>query len=141
MTKLLISADDRALQSAFEACAVAPADFDHRAHVRLAYVYLCQDSTDQAHERMKALLLRFLRHLGVDVGKYHETVTRAWIMAVRHFKEETPGACRSADECIDRNPRLLDSRIMLKHYSAEVLWSAAAREQFVAPDVRPIPEH
>lgn len=38
------------------------------------------------------------------------------------------------------NPRLLDSRIMLEHYSAEVLFSPEARQSFVQPDVRAIPE-
>jgi hypothetical protein len=47
--------------------------------------------------------------------------------------------CDSAGEFIAANPRLLDSRIMLKHYSAEVLFSPAARESFVRPDIRSIP--
>jgi hypothetical protein len=49
--------------------------------------------------------------------------------------------CRSADEFIERNPKLLDSGIMLSHYSCEVLFSSAARAAFVVPDVEPIPEH
>jgi hypothetical protein len=35
---------------------------------------------------------------------------------------------------------LLDSKIMLTHYSASVLDSADARASFVAPDLDPIPE-
>lgn len=134
------SSDDEAFRRAFEAFEVAAAEFDHRAHVRLAYIYLCDQSTEQAYESMKSALLAFLDHLGVDTSKYHETITRAWIMAVRHFMEETP-ACGSADEFIERNPRLLDSKIMLSHYSAEVLFSAAARAAFVEPDVESIPDH
>ncbi|HVH93111.1 MAG TPA: hypothetical protein VM783_17235, partial [Candidatus Acidoferrum sp.] len=59
--------------TAFEACEVAPEAFDHAAHVRLAYIYLCEHSVDAAVLRMKAALLAFLTHLGVDDGKYHET--------------------------------------------------------------------
>lgn len=135
------SAADRDFRRAFEAGEVAAADFDHRAHVRLAYVYLCEGSAEEAHERMKAALLGFLDHLGADRSKYHETVTRAWVMAVQHFMRVTPARCRSADEFIERNPVLLDSKIMLSHYSAEVLFSPAARAEFVEPDVEPIPEH
>lgn len=50
-------------------------------------------------------------------------------------------ACRSADELIALHPQLLDPKIMLGHYSAEVLFSPTARARFVAPDVEPIPEH
>ena len=39
------------------------------------------------------------------------------------------------------NPRLLDSKIMLSHYSAEVLFSPGARQAFVQPDIQSIPEH
>jgi hypothetical protein len=45
----------------------------------------------------------------------------------------------SASDFITRNPELLDSRIMLTHYSASVLFSAEAREAFVEPDLDPIP--
>ena len=47
----------------------------------------------------------------------------------------------SADDFIDRNPILLDSKIMLTHYSAGLLFSDAARAAFVEPDLDPIPRH
>lgn len=89
---------------------------------------------------MKSALLAFLKHHGVDPSKYHETMTRAWIMAVRHFMERTPDA-DSADAFIDANPRLLDPKIMLTHYSAELLFSDEARDAFAVPDIDPIPTY
>jgi hypothetical protein len=47
----------------------------------------------------------------------------------------------SADDFIARTPILLDSRIMLTHYSAQRLFSPAARAAFVEPDLDPIPRH
>ena len=134
-----MSPDDRRFLEAFEACNIAPEAFDHPAHVRLAYIYLCEHAVDAAVVRMKDALLGFLAHNGIDPGKYHETITRAWVMAVAHFMHES-SPCDSAATFMARNPRLLDSQIMLKHYSAEVLFSPAARREFVQPDVRPIPE-
>jgi hypothetical protein len=61
-------------------------------------------------------------------------------MAVRHFMERTP-ASASADEFIEANPALLDSKIMLTHYSAELLFSPEARSAFKEPDQDPIPRH
>ena len=134
------SPEDQAFVRAFEACQVAPEAFDHAAHVRLDYIYLCEAPVDAAADRMKQALLAFLAHLGIGPSKYHETITRAWIMAVSHFMNETE-ACESATAFMALNPRLLNSKIMLKHYSAEVLFSPQAREEFIQPDVRPIPRH
>ena len=132
------SPDDLAFARAFEAFGVKPDDFNHAAHVRLAYVYLCEGPVPAA-ERMKGALLAFLEHLGAPPGKFHETMTRAWIMAVAHFMDES-APCDSASAFMSANPRLLDSKIMLKHYSAEVLFSPEARVGFVRPDLREIPE-
>jgi len=40
------------------------------------------------------------------------------------------GPTASADELIDANPELLDSRMMLTHYSAELLFSEEARRSW-----------
>ena len=89
---------------------------------------------------MQNALLAFLQCHGIDVSKYHETMTRAWIMAVRHFMEISPD-CDSSEAFIERNPRMLDSKIMMTHYSASVLFSDEARARFVEPDLSPIPRY
>ena len=133
-----LSLDDQNFRREFEALGCAPADFNHGAHVRLAYVYLSENDADTAHRLMRDALLSFIRHHGVAESKYHETITRAWIMAVRHFMEITPMAA-SFDDFIVKSQALLDTKIMLTHYSAEVLFSAEARARFVKPDLDPIP--
>jgi len=133
-----ISADDLEFRREFETCNVAPDNFNHAAHVRLGYIYLCETSIEEAAEKMKRSLLAFLSHLGVDEGKYHETVTRAWIMAVHHFMTKSK-ECHSAAEFISCNTDLLDTKIMLTHYSAEVLYSPQARQSFVRPNIQAIP--
>jgi hypothetical protein len=135
-----LSASDQNFRAEFDACRLSPAVFDHRAHVRLAYVYLVEHDVETAHGLMQHGLLNFLRHHGIDASKYHETMTRAWVMAVRHFMEVSPGS-ESADTFIENNPKLLDSKIMMTHYSAEVLFSDEARAKFVEPNLSPIPRH
>ncbi|MEO8275029.1 MAG: hypothetical protein ABI639_02360 [Thermoanaerobaculia bacterium] len=132
-----LSGRDRDFLLAFETCAIAPGDFSHEAHVRIGYSYLVENDDEAAVEKMRAALLHFLAHHGVPREKFHETLTRAWVLAVRHFMNR--GATASADEFIAANPELLDSRIMLTHYSASVLFSPDARAGFVAPDIQPIP--
>lgn len=134
------SPEDRSFLRRFESCQLPAKEFDHRGHLRLAYVYLSDHEVDPAHDRMRRSLLRFLAHHGVDPTKYHETMTRAWILAVRHFMAQCPES-HSAESFIESDPRMLDSRIMLTHYSAELLFSTDARQEFVEPDLSPIPEH
>ncbi len=134
----LPSAADQDFRRRFEAGEVLPADFNHRAHLRLAYVYLCENDTDTAHQLMQRALWSFIERHGIDPAKYHETITRAWVMAVRHFMENTlPTA--SAESFIEKNPVMLNPQILLTHYSAEVLYSDEARAWFVEPNLAPIP--
>ena len=134
------SAKDQAFRAEFELCTFPPSEWDHRAHLRLAYVYLTEHDADTAYQLMRDALLAFLEHSRVDPSKYHDTMTRAWILAVRHFMEATSSQ-DSADSFIEQNPEMLDSKIMMTHYSAEVLFSDEARAQFVEPDLDPIPQH
>lgn len=133
-----LSEADRTFRDDFTLGRVTPAQFDHRAHVRLAYILLAETETDSAADRMRAELLAFIARNGVDPAKYHETITRAWMLAVRHFMDRT-SSVGSADEFIDANPILLDRKIMLTHYSAELLFSPDARTRFVEPDLQRIP--
>jgi hypothetical protein len=134
------AAEDIEFQRAFEACDTLAEAFDHAAHLRLAYVYLCAHPLEDAAERMKASLLNYLAHLGIGAAKYHETLTRAWIEALDHFMANS-APCSSASAFLMRNRALLDSKIMLTHYSAERLFSADARQSFVPPDIEAIPPH
>ena len=135
-----VSKTDLEFLTAFEAGAYAPADFNHRAHVRLAYIYLAMNDVERATTLLRAAIVNFLKHHGVTPTKYHETLTQAWILAVFHFMHRTPSAL-SAEDFVRQTPLLLDSRIMLTHYSAEVLYSTRARSHFVQPDLDPIPRH
>ena len=97
----LVSTDDRAFQAEFESCRFPSARFDHRAHLRLAYVYLAQHDIEIAHRLMRGALKIF----------------------------------------IEQNPRMLDAKIMMTHYSAELIFSERARAKYVEPDLDPIPRY
>ena len=56
------------------------------------------------------------------------------------FMEHDSGA-DSANTFIDNKAKMLDKNIMMTDYSAELLFSDNAREQFVAPDLDPIPRY
>ncbi|WP_108124891.1 hypothetical protein [Saccharospirillum mangrovi] len=134
------SKDDQAFKQRMENGEFPAADFNHRAHLRLAYVYLCEADTDGATDKMRHTLNQFLIRNGVDPAKFHQTLTQAWILAVHHFMNQA-GTAGSADDLIDRYPQMLDTHIMLTHYSADLLFSDAARHAFVEPDIDAIPRY
>ena len=132
-----LSQDDSNFRSAFESCTVPPPQLNHQAHVRLAYIYLVESGVEPAVQRMREGLLNFIEHNGIPRSKFHETITRAWVLAVRHFMDKSSST--SFQDFIAKNAVLLDSKIMLTHYSASVLFSSDARASFVEPDLDPIP--
>ena len=135
-----LSSDDRRFRADFAAGRIDPGAFDHRAHIRLAYIYLAEHDTNTALTLMRSSLLAFIRHHDIPVARYHETLTQAWILAVRHFMAISPDSESSAD-FIASNPGMLDSKIMLTHYSTEVLFSPEARARFVEPNLELIPRY
>jgi len=135
-----VSADDRRFCADFAACRIQPGAFDHRAHIRLAYIYLAEHDAETSLTLMRSALLAFIQRHQIPVAKYHETLTQAWILAVRHFMAISPAGESAADFIAD-NPSMLDPRIMLTHYSTEVLFSEEARARFVEPNLEMIPRH
>ena len=137
-----ITKEDLAFKDDVESCTFPVPEFDHRAHLRLAYVYLAQTSSpNESVKLVKKALTGLLTHSGVDpLVKYHETLTEAWLLAVHHFMHNTSHVS-SAEDFLGQNPKLLDSRIMLTHYSEDVLFSEAAKTAFVEPNLDPIPRH
>lgn len=128
---------DKAFLSSFERFAIAPKDFSHASHLRLAYIYLTELEVDEACATIRQGLRDYLIFHGVGESKYHETMTKAWVLAVRHFMNRKPA--RSSDEFLAQSAVLLDSSVMLTHYSRERLFSDQARAAFVEPDLDPIP--
>ena len=131
---------DREFSARIESLNWPPDEFNHRLHVRLAYIFLSRMSQRDAWQAMRDWTFRYLAHHDVDPGKYNETMTRAWMLAVRHFMARTP-CTKSFDEFVELNPVVLDSAILLTHYSKELLQSDEARRTFVEPDLDPIPRH
>ncbi len=134
----LLTTADQEFRRCFEAGELLPSAFDHRAHLRLAYVHLATHGPDRAVATFRESLQQFLLYHSIDVAKFHATLTQAWLQAVWYFMQRVGDTC-SSDEFLDKSSALHDPNVMLTHYSSSVLFSEEARRQFVVPDLDPIP--
>lgn len=126
---------DREFVEAFEACTLPPAEFPHRAHVRLAWLYLREGSLLETLRRYSDGIRRYAASLGA-AAKYHETITWAFLFLI-HERMQRTGA-ETFEEFAAANEDLFGP-ILERYYSPETLRSEAARRSFLLPD-RPVYE-
>lgn len=123
---------DEAFARAFERGEIAPAQFDHRAHVRVAWVYLNEAPTlDEALPRMRDAIRRFAAAAGAAT-KYHETITVLWMRLLAGVKAR--GATGELADVLLLYPALADKDLPLQYYSRDRLFCDEARAAWVEPD-------
>jgi hypothetical protein len=130
-----------AIVQGFETCTLSKVDFTHRNHLTVALWYLKCNSFEDAAALMRAGLSRFIEHHDVPREKYNETITMFWLKAVQAFIEkrrlgsQDPDLVRLTNELLQdyQNPGLV-----FEYYSRDLVFSPAARIDWVEPDVRKI---
>ena len=125
--------DDPAFVAAFRDTTLPTSAFHHRDHVRMAWLYVREHGPMDAAPRFAADLQAFARGKGVP-GLYHATITGAYIALIAERQLDAPAD--SWDAFADAHPDLLTWKpgVLDRYYSAERLWSDAARVQFLLPD-------
>lgn len=127
--------NDREFRAAFED-GTLPADlFHHADHLRLAWIYVRDYPLIEAIERFAAALKSFAARKGA-AGRYHETITWAYLLLVHERMQRDGGADyerfrASNPDLYQWKPSLLDD-----YYRPETLSSELARRVFVLPDRR-----
>jgi len=127
--------DDAELVKQFESLAIAPVNFRHREHVRLAYAMLRGADFGEAALRFRAALRQFATAAGMP-GRYHETLTWAYLAIIARRLADGPPPATSL-EFLARHPDLLDHRggAVAHHYDiAAITASPLARTVFVLPE-------
>jgi hypothetical protein len=121
----------------FESYAIKPEDFRHYQHLTVALWYVREFPYDIASEKMRTGIQR----LAAAYGKtgYHETITLFWLLIVRDFAATSDSAesiCnlanRLAASCTGKN-------VINEYYSSELLATPEAKERWVEPDLKPLP--
>jgi hypothetical protein len=115
----------------------------HAAHLAAA-AWLVAARTDlDAARDMPAIIRAYNEATGVpnsDTRGYHGTITQASLRAVRAFLARQPAGTPLHVAC---NALLAspfgDKGWLLEYWTAEALFSVAARRGWLAPDVKPLP--
>ncbi|MCA9232214.1 MAG: hypothetical protein KDA57_16320 [Planctomycetales bacterium] len=135
---------DTELLERFENCTLPAEQFTHRAHVKVAYLYLKQDSFEGALNKIRSGIQAYQRAQGVPDDPtmgYNETTTHALmhligaIMAA--YSEEIPTV--DAEAFCDAHPQLMSKHVLRFFYSPERRMLPEAKRQFVEPDLTSLP--
>jgi hypothetical protein len=124
---------DDALLRAFESCDLPTAEFSHREHLRVAWLYVRAMPFADAASRFCAGLKRFAAAKGAS-AKYNETITWAYL-ALLNERANVDDAAPTFDAFIAANADLLDHKggALATLYDRTVLESELARRVFLLP--------
>jgi hypothetical protein len=125
-----------AIVNGFESCITSKEDFTHVSHLTVAAYYVHSSNEQEATERMRAGLLRFLDHHGVGRAKFHESLTIFWIRTVAALVEQLDADLGLLDVTNAVVESLGDSRLVFEYYSEKLLWADEARNGWVTPDLK-----
>ncbi len=122
----------------FETYAFDPSEFNHPQHLIVALLYLRDATEEEALERIRRSLFRFLAHHQIQENVYHETITLFWLKLVRRFLSQTNAARPLIEVANDLIQTHGDSRLIYSYFSKERLDSAEARQRWIEPDLKPL---
>lgn len=129
--------NDEDFAQAFLSGALPNEQFHHRDHLRLAWFLIRRLGREDATQTITAGIQRFAAHHG-HAEKYHETLTQSWIRIVAHMLEARPDITEFTT-FLAAFPQLLDKDLPYHHWRRETMASAAARAQWVEPDLLALP--
>ncbi len=124
----------------FEDHSLPHAQWTHRAHLKVAYLYLQQFSFAEALDRIRTGIKAYNAAHGIQdtpTSGYHETLTQAWLQLV-HTTLRQFGPAETADAFFDAQTQLSSTRTPRLFDSRDLIMSAEAKHAFVAPDLAPL---
>jgi hypothetical protein len=136
--------DDQAFLRAWESLTLPLKQWDHRAHVKVAFLLLREQPFEEALARMRRGVKAFNARHDVPEGPtsgYNETTTHAFMhviaAVVGAYGPVLPTA--TADAFCDTHPQLMTRHILRLFYSPERRMHPEAKERFVEPDLAALP--
>ncbi len=125
--------DDETYLKLFETRTLAAEQFDHRGHLRIAWLHLRRFDEQEARRRVCRGIQALAQRFGAP-EKYNQTMTEAFVQIVA---ARLQGPARdSFTAFLEANPELLSdaAAVLARYYSDSRLLSEQARQQWLEPD-------
>ena len=132
--------DDDFIQQ-FETRTFPFAEWHHRAHIKLAYLYLTRHGYEAAANKLRDGIRAYKAANNIPdqpTSGYHETITIFWLRIVQTTVQQY-GARENADDFYDFHPQLSQKKNHRLFYSPDLFMSALAKREFVEPDLTRLP--
>ena len=133
--------DDETFLKQFESTVWPKAEWHHRQHIKVAYLYLRRYPLATAAVKISENIKAYNRAHGVAeslTSGFHETMTQAWLRLV-HFTLCEYGPAENADAFFEQNPQLSEKKVLRFFYTKERFMSPEAKATFLEPDLIPLP--
>jgi hypothetical protein len=134
--------DDETFLQQFESATWPKAEWHHRQHVKVAYLYLRRYPLEMASVKIREGIKAYNAvHKVVESPSsgYHETMTQAWLRLV-HFILCEYGPAETADAFFEQHPELSQTKTLRLFYSRERFMTPEAKAGFLEPDLTPLPQ-
>ena len=134
--------DIRAIGEGLLACTLPRAAWTHEAHLGACLWLLSERPDIDIDAEIGTIIREFNESVGGvndDTQGYHDSITRACVAGVRLFLSDTTetGLAKRVNALLLSDMGRRDWP--LRFYSHDLLFSVAARRQFVEPDLVPLP--
>ncbi len=130
--------NDREFLEALENMTISPELFTHEAHLRMAWLYIRQNSKKQAMQKISAAI-RGLDNKYSAGKNYHYTKTVAFAQIIGHMIKNDP--CGNWQDFFLTHADLFFSKKTLEiYYSNQLINSVIAGKEFIEPDICPLPD-
>ena len=134
--------DDETFLRQFESTTWPKAEWHHRQHIKVAYLYLRRYPLETATVKIREGIKAYNTAHNVEdtlLSGYHETMTQAWLRLV-HFTLCEYGPAENADTFFEQHPQLSQTKVLRFFYSKARFTSPEAKAMFVEPDLTPLPQ-
>jgi hypothetical protein len=135
---------DRQFLRAFEMRTLPFNQWTHRAHVKVAFLYLRDFPFDRALQRIANAIRAYNAANSVPespTSGYNQTTTHAFLhlVAATMAAYEPAFPSKNADAFCDTHPQLMTRHALRLFYSPQRRMHPQAKSKFVAPDLAPLP--
>ncbi|KAK7113525.1 uncharacterized protein [Littorina saxatilis] len=134
------SVGDQLFLQAFEDATLPFEDWNHEAHLRMAWNYIKDYGEEAAQPYIKLGIQKYNeRNRDKIQTGYHETITMFFIHLVSKAIKQSVDADKSFEEFLKHNQHLKDSALLFQYYNKDTLFQEDARHRFIPPDKKELP--